>query len=168
MSEATERVVYEESTRTLRQQYELLDGLRGRAGTLLAAASLATAFLSAQALSRHQVVELVRGSPLLHPELNSLAWAAVGLFCFVVALTLIVLIPWRWTFSHDPHLLIALHLDPGPPSSIDELYRNLSYWNGVHYQENGRKLQVMIGLFVTACMALAAGMVLWLVLLGSK
>ena len=41
MSEATERVVYEESTRTLRQQYELLDGLRGRAGTLLAAASLA-------------------------------------------------------------------------------------------------------------------------------
>ena len=80
----------------------------------------------------------------------------------------IILIPWRWTFSHDPHLLIALHLDPGPPSSTEELYRNLSYWNGVHYQENGRKLQVMIGLFVTACMALAAEMVLWLVLLGSK
>jgi hypothetical protein len=162
MSEATERVVCEESTRTLRQQYELLDGLRGRAGTLLAAASLATAFLSAQALSRHQVVELVRGSPVLHP------WSAVGLFCLVVVLTLVVLIPWRWTFSHDPHLLIALHLEPGPPSSIEELYRNLSYWNGVHYQENGRKLQLMLGRFAIACLALAAEMVLWLVLLGSR
>jgi hypothetical protein len=65
-------------------------------------------------------------------------------------------------------LLIALHLEPGPPSSIEELYRNLSYWNGVHYKENGRKLQVMLGLFALACVALAAEMVLWLVLLGSK
>jgi len=144
--------VYDESTRTLRQQFDLLDGLRSRAGTLLAAASLATAFLSAQA----------------HAELDALVWAAVGLFCLVIALALIILMPWRLTFAHDPHLLIAIHLEPGPPSSIEALYRDLSYWNGVHYQENGRKLRAMIGLFAAACIALAVEMTLWLVVLGSQ
>lgn len=42
MDAATEEIVYDESVRVLDSQDT---GLRGRAGTLLAAASLATAFL---------------------------------------------------------------------------------------------------------------------------
>ncbi len=166
MSEQTERVVYEESTRTISEQRGLLDGLRVRAGTLLAAASLATAFLSAPALSQHQVVDVIRGEPIAHAELTSLSWTAIGLFCAVVLLALIILIPWRWTFAHHPHSLIAFHLEPGPPSTLEELYRNLSYWNGAHYDQNGWKLEVMFALFAVACASLVGEIVIWLLILG--
>jgi hypothetical protein len=160
VGEEAERVVYEESVRTLDQQRALLDALRNRSGTLLAAASVATAFLSAQAL---------RPAPR---ELDSLAWSAIVLFCAVVLLTVAVLIPWRWTFAHHPHALIGVHLeweDPPKdwrPSTLHEIYRDLSYWNGVHYEANGRKLQLMFGLFALACAALAAEIIVWLILLA--
>ena len=159
MSQEAERLVYEESVRTLEQQRDLLDGLRNRSGTLLAAASVATAFLSAQALVPRQALDRV-------------AWSAIVLFCAVVLLTVAVLIPWRWTFAHHPHSLIGVHLEwENPPqdwrpSSLHEIYRDLSYWNGVHYEENGRKLQVMFAVFALASLALAAEIVLWLILLA--
>jgi hypothetical protein len=158
VSVEAERIVYEESVRTLSQQREVLDGLRARAGTLVAAASVATAFLSTQALDT--------------PELGSLAWSAIILFCIVVVVSLAILVPWGWTFSHHPHLLIGIHLEserPSPgwkPSTASEIYRNISYWNGVHYSENGRKLELMLVLFAVACAALTAEIVIWLILLA--
>jgi hypothetical protein len=50
LSDQTERVVYEESVRTVDGQRELLEGVRARAGTLLATAFVATAFFGAQRL----------------------------------------------------------------------------------------------------------------------
>jgi hypothetical protein len=166
VSVATERIVYEESVRTVAQQRDLLDGLRARAGTLLAAASVSTAFLSAPALARHQAVDVVQGRAITHPTLTDLGWVAVALFCGVVLLALAILIPWRWTFAHHPHRLIAVHLEPGPPSSEAELYRNLSYWNGAHYDANGLKLDLMLGLFGLACLLLLAEIVIWLLVLS--
>jgi hypothetical protein len=172
VSQEAERIVYEESVRALGQQRELLDGLRNRSGTLLAAASVATAFLSAQALLGDQPIGVVQGQVLARRELDTLAWSAIVLFCAVVLLTVTVLIPWRWTFVHHPHALIGVHLeslDPPrgwQPSTLHEIYRDLSYWNGVHYDENGRKLRVIFGLFGLACAALAAEIVLWLILLA--
>src|SRR5207237_465362 len=138
VAEDAERIVYEESQRALSQQREVLDALRARAGTLLGAASIATAFLSAQALPN---------------QLDWLAWTAIILFCLVVLLALCVLIPWGWTFAHHPHLLIGVHLEAEAPpqdwrpSTLSEIYRNISYWNGVHYDENGRKLHALLWLF---------------------
>jgi hypothetical protein len=160
VSEAAERIVYEESLRTLTQQKEVFDGLRARAGTLLGAVSIATAFLSSQALER--------------PELDALTWSAIVLFCLVVVLALVILVPIPWvaTFAHHPHLLIGIHLEserPSPdwkPSTPSEIYRNLSYWNGVHYDRNGRKLALMSAFFSVSCLALAAEIVIWLILLA--
>jgi hypothetical protein len=50
MNPVTERIVYDESVRALSYQDEVLSGLRTRAGTLLAAAALVTAFLAPAAL----------------------------------------------------------------------------------------------------------------------
>jgi hypothetical protein len=41
-----------------------------------------------------------------------------------------------------------------------------SYWNGVHYDKNGAKLDAMFVLFAIACFALAAEIVIWLILLA--
>jgi hypothetical protein len=151
VSEQTARVVYDESVRTVDSQRELLEGLRARAGTLLASAFVATAFFGGKALAR--------------PELPPLAWIAIVLFGAVVLTTLAVLVPWRWTFAHDPHELIAYYLDPEPPPAVEELYRNLAAWNGVHNLKNGIKLRLMFGAFGIACVALAVEVAIWLVIL---
>jgi hypothetical protein len=109
---------------------------------------------------------VVQGRAITHPTLTELGWVAVTLFCGVVLLALAILIPWRWTFAHHPHSLIAVHLEPGPPSSEAELYRNLSYWNGAHYDANGPKLDLMLGLFGLACLLLLAEIVIWLLVLS--
>jgi hypothetical protein len=151
VSEQTAQVVYEESVRTVDTQRELLEGLRARAGTLLASAFVAAAFFSGKALTR--------------PELPALAWIAILLFGLVVLTTLAVLIPWRWTFAHDPHELITIYLEPEPPPTVEELYRNLAAWNGVHNLENGIKLRLIFGAFGVACISLAVEIAIWLVII---
>ena len=76
-----------------------------------------------------------------------------------------MLIPSRWTFAHDPHELIAYYLEPEPPPSVEELYRNLAVWNGVHNIKNGFKLRFMFGAFGVACASLAVEIAIWLVML---
>jgi hypothetical protein len=48
---ALSRLAYEQATHALAQQQQLLDGLRGRAGTLLSAAAISTSFLGGEALA---------------------------------------------------------------------------------------------------------------------
>jgi hypothetical protein len=152
VTEQTERIVYEESVRTVDWQRELLEGLRSRAGALLATAFVATAFFAAQALHGR------REDPL--------EWLATALFLIVVVSALIVLIPWRLQFFHHPHSLVAYHLDVDPPRDPNELYRTLAYWNGLRYNQNGRKLEVLFGVFGIACASLVAETVVWLIVLG--
>src|SRR4051794_20547962 len=108
MFELVERVLYEESVRTIDGQRELLEGVRARAGTLLATAFVATAFFGVQALD--------------HRPLGALEWGATGLFLVVVVSTLIVLTPWRLQLTHHPHSLIEYHLETAPVSRVADVY----------------------------------------------
>ena len=152
MTELVERVLYEESVRTVDGQRELLEGARARAGTLLASAFVATVFFGTQALDRR--------------PLGGLEWTAIGLFLVVVVSTLIVLTPWRLQLTHHPQSLIDYHLGMAPISSLADVYSDLAYWNGVNYDENGRKLEALLVVFAVACASLVAEVVLWLIVLG--
>ena len=59
---------------------------------------------------------------------------------------------------------VAFHF--GPVSALAEVYLDLAYWNGVNYDENRRKLEVLLGVFGIACASLVAELVVWLVDLG--
>jgi hypothetical protein len=150
--ELIERVLYEESIRTIEGQRELLEGVRARAGTLLATAFVATAFFGTQALDRR--------------PLGGLEWSAIALFLLVVVSTLMVLTPWRLQLTHHPHSLIDYHLETAPISSLADVYSDLAYWNGVNYDENGRKLEALLVVFGVACASLVAEVVVWLIVLG--
>jgi hypothetical protein len=145
MNERTEQIVYEESLRDLSQRHAVLDNLRARTGTLLTAASLVTAFLGARAFEETKIDAF--GHAYTQSNIGVLGWAATGCFLGV--------------------LVLCLFLDREEPASATELYRHLSYWNGVNSRTNGRKLNWMYVLFALGSALLAAETVLLVILFGT-
>jgi hypothetical protein len=139
MAETAESIVYAESTRAITQQEAALDGLRSRTGTLLAAASITTAFLGGEALLRE-------------PGLVLAAWAAIIVFCIVGALSIAILWPWTWRFSHDASVLIEDHVDVPERRHAEQLQLFLARTNDANWDINQRKLERCSGAFVpVAC-----------------
>ena len=64
-------MIYSEAQLTIKRQQTVVDGVRTRASAIFAAATLATSFLGAQALTRS-------------PKLDGLAWLAIGAFAAIM------------------------------------------------------------------------------------
>lgn len=150
---AAAAVVYEESVRAITQQEAALDGLRARTGTLLAAASITTAFIGGEALAREP--GLVLGS-----------WAAIILFCFVGALAIAILWPWTWRFSHDASVLIEDHVNIPARSQAQQLQLFLARTNDANWDDNQVKLELLFWCFRAGSLCLAAEVVLWILVLA--
>jgi hypothetical protein len=151
---AVEAAIYDQSFRALDEQARVLEGLRARAGALVAGASVATAFLGGLAGVTH-AVERAR--------LDTLTWTAVALFVVVLLLSLLVMTPWvNWVFLHHPHRLIAAYLNLEPPPSLATYRRTIAYYNGGHFDVNARQLRWLFRAVVVASVCLALELVLWL------
>jgi hypothetical protein len=153
----TERIAYDESVRLLASQAESLSGLRARAGTLLAAASLATGFLAPAALEVRDPI--TRG---VVREFDTLAWLATGAFGLVVVAALVVLWPYKWTFGHSAHGLMDHLLDATPPANEATVLRHLSYYNEENHTANKKTLARLHIVFEVGCLLLAAEIALWI------
>jgi hypothetical protein len=162
MDAATEKIVYEESTRLLASQEGVLVGLRGRAGTLLAAASLVTAFLAPGALEVRdpQTNAMVR-------QFDTLAWIATGSFVAVVLAALIILLGYRWTFGHSARDLMDVLLDTQPPADEATVLRHLAYYNDVNHTQNQTKLGRLFVIFELGCLLLIIEIAVWLAALAT-
>jgi hypothetical protein len=131
--------------------------LRTRAGTLVAVANVATAFLGGLALADRGSVN---GGAA---DLAAVEWFAIGFFCAAFAISLGILMPSRnWVFWHHPHSLLGVYVDPGPPTTLSEFRRSIAFYNGEHYDTNGRRLRVIAVMLWIASLFLAAEVVLWL------
>jgi hypothetical protein len=146
-------IVYKESVRAITQQEAALDGLRARTGTLLAAASITTAFIGGEARARE-------------PGLVLGAWAAIVSFCVVGALAIAVLWPWTWRFSHDASVLIEDHVEVPERSQTEQLQLFLARTNDGNWDTNQRKLERLFWCFRAGSLCLAAEVVLWIVVLA--
>lgn len=149
MSDAVESIVYEEALRGITRQQDVIDGLRNRSGTLFAAASLVTAFLGGQALTRH-------------PELDALVWLAIAAFVILFGLVLAILWPWKFRFTLSPQILIEDHLD----KSVPELEKYLAEIWDKNFNLNGVTLARLHLLFRIASIALTVEVMAWLLSLG--
>jgi hypothetical protein len=165
---ANAKAIFEESARGLGQQEHALEAIRSRAGTLLTAASLITAFLGGQGLGAHQVVVRISGEAVTHPEITRLGWGAVGCFIGVLLVAFVLLLPWRWVFTHDVHKLLDDFDVPTPKPPEHDLYYHLAYWNHVNAHGNAKKLELMFGFFGLGCALLAAEAILWILVIVEK
>jgi hypothetical protein len=146
------KLAYEESVRGLDMQNETLNELHSRTGIVIAAATVASAFLGAAALQRHP------------PEY----WLNVlGLIAFAATTFLCLSVLWPsedWEFSFDARELdddyYAVDADP------TEMCRAMSLSNAKSLEVNNEKLEQRFKMFRFACVALAADILLWLVAVG--
>ncbi len=152
--DARVKLSYDESVRGLNMQSTAVDELRSRTGVLIAAATVASAFLGR--LRSHD-------TPASY-------WANIfGLLTFigVIGLSLGVLWPSEaWEFVYDPAVLendyFVADVD------VTEMCRATSLGNAGSHQRNLSRLNNRFKLFRLASIALLVDVLLWLVGIGIR
>lgn len=143
------KLAYEEAIRGWSLQSKVLDELRSRTGVLLAATSVASAFLGSADLTRHQAFSF---------------WSicALVVFCASVGCCVLVLLPkLGWKFTNEPDSLLKLYVEDG--KSIDYMYESLAKDAEEYRVENDEKLNAQFFAFTWASVALGVSVVLWLI-----
>jgi hypothetical protein len=145
-------VAYQEGLRAITQQQAVLEGLRGRAGTLLAVASIVTSFLAPLVLRD--------GRPI------GLGWLAILLFLGAAGLVIYVLAPKReWFFRTKPSEIIGNYVEDEPPAPLWAMHKQLAVHLENDYAANERYMKPLFGAYRAANLALALEVAVWLVIL---
>lgn len=147
-------LAYDESVRALALQSSVLDELRNRAGVLLSAASVSSAFLGAKTLEGGQ-------------QFSGLSIAATAVFVVVILLCVGVIWPSAdWTFAHDAKALVKVYVNE--EVSLDEMREKMTLANARYRIENSAAMRELFRRFRFACLGLGADVVLWLIDLGTR
>jgi hypothetical protein len=143
-------LAYREATRTIETQTASLDGLRGRAGTLITAAALVAGFLGPRsgASAPANFLEFVAGIALVTA-------AALGVSLLLPLKT------WRPTV--DAHRLLADYIESDPPASLAEIHRSLAYHMQDDWKQNEDSLKTLNKRLAVAAGAIVVETVAWLI-----
>jgi hypothetical protein len=149
------RLAHEEGLRAITQQQAVLDGLRGRAGTLLAVAALATSFLGGLALQGRRP--------------SGYAWLAISLFLLAAAAVLYVLASQAgWRFRTRPSVIIREYVEGNPPAPVWEMHKQLAEHLEADFDANEEKMGRLFWALHVANIALAGEVVAWLLVLWRR
>jgi hypothetical protein len=139
-----EELAYDLSRHALTQQEALLDELRARTGTLLAASSLVASFLGAGIIDRD--------------GLSSVAVLALTSFAASVFACVYVLLP-------KPELIFAIRgttlFEEEYGADLNEAHRRLAYWFEDFVDGNQPTLDRLLGLYRVAAAAVLIEVILW-------
>jgi len=139
-------ISYELSLRALNQQEGVLNELRTRTGTLLAASSFVASFLGARAAIA-----------------DAFSWLTVlGLAAFAITILggLYVLIP-RGGLIFALRGTVLLEAEFGEPGGLPEVHRRLTYWLEEFRDDNQRIIDRLFRAFSVAALAVLAEVILW-------
>ena len=156
MTEDPYAIAFEAGKDALSRQHASLDGLRTRAAGLLSGASIATAFLGAQALKK----------PKQRPDFYLVDWEWPATISFVLLALLVIAILWPrkdWVYSMGPKVIIGGYIENRDKTySVPEIRRNLALHLENHFESNRGKLNSMYWLFRLSCALLAVQVVAWI------
>jgi hypothetical protein len=139
-------LAYDLSLRALDQQEAVLDELRRRTGTLLAATAVVTSFLGAQALQDADY-----------------KWLTIpGLVAAVltILLSVYVLTP-KANLNFAIHGAVTYEYFSRAGADLEEAHRTLAYWNREAWDANQLVLYRLVAFFRIACGGLVLAVALW-------
>lgn len=151
MAETIEQLSYDLTANALAEQERAAAGLRMRAGTIIAAASIAGSFLGAKAN---------------HGELDGWAIAALIAFILCLASAIVVLLPHSFVFAFRGRALLAASDHEGI-QDVTEAYRATTIWIEQSVDMNRKKLEGLSDWLTCSCVLLALEVVLWTLSLTS-
>jgi hypothetical protein len=145
-------LAYQEGLRARTQQQAVLEGLRSRAATLLAVASLVSSFLGSSAVERGHS--------------DGWSWLAIGLFVVAVGCVLYILRSRRdWYFRNEPSVIIDSYVEDDPPAPLWAMHKQLAEHLGADFTANQENMKPLFRALDVASVALAAEVVVWLAVL---
>ena len=145
MAQSIEQLSFELTAGALAEQERALSALRARAGTILAAASVAGAFL---------------GAKTTHGSLD--AWGILALVSFVLSVggAIWVLLPHEFVFAFCGEVLLA-ESDHLGVREVTEAYRAAGLWTAPHLRTNASKIAALSSWLTASCVLLASEIILW-------
>jgi hypothetical protein len=147
---------YDEAVRNTTDQAATLEALRGRAGTLLSTAALASSFLGGLTLVAPAIGDtgVFRGA-----RIGGWAWAAIVAFGIVALLAFAILWPWTWRFTMDPVLFVTSAKNAG--LELDQLKWQLAEYHEENWESNDRRLAWLYRAYQAGVIVLVAEIVFW-------
>jgi hypothetical protein len=145
VSESIEQFSFELTASALAEQERALTGLRARAGTVLAAASIAGSFF---------------GAKTSHGSLDVWGILAMIAFALCVGSAIWVLLPHAFVFAFRGETLLA-ESDHRGVSNVTEAYRTAGIWIEPHLEVNRSKIAGLSNWLAASCALLSAEVILW-------
>ena len=157
MDETPYRLAYDASVRAIEDQARVLEDLRSRAATLVAAAALVTSFLGGSALTRSGAIE---------PR----SWTGVAFAAFLLTATssLAVLWPVRLRFSISAGEMLELvreRAQASLPVTSTEALSELALRLELMYDGNAPRIQGLLWTFRLGILFLSIEVAAWTVAL---
>jgi hypothetical protein len=140
-----EQLSFELTSNALAEQERALSDLRARAGTVLAAASIAGSFF---------------GAKTIHSSLGVRGALAMVAFALCFASSIWVLLPHSFVFALRGEAMLAVS-DHRGVTDVDEAYRAAGIWVEPHLDANGDKLAELSTWVAMGCALLGAEVILW-------
>jgi hypothetical protein len=149
MAESIEQFSYEMTVAAVAEQERALAGLRTRAGTVIAAASVAASFLAT------------------HASANSVIWTvALGLmFVISVGAAIVVLLPATLVFAYNGALILTA-ADAAGDDDVAHAYRAAVAWMQPDLARNREVISQLAKWFYVSAGALAVQVLLWTISLA--
>jgi hypothetical protein len=157
VDETPYRLAYEASVRAIEDQARVLEDLRSRAATLVAAAALVTSFLGGTTLTRSSAIE-------------ARSWTGVAFAAFLLAAasSLAVLWPVRLRFSVSAGEMLELvheRQQTSTPVTPTEALGELAIRLELMYDGNAPRIQALLWVFRLGILFLSIEVAAWTVAL---
>jgi hypothetical protein len=151
MAKSIEQLSFELTSGSLAEQERALAGLRARAGTVLAAASIAGSFFAAEAS---------------HGRLDVWGVLAMVAFALCVACAIVILLPHTLVFVVNGEELLV-EVDDFRALDLGEAYRTAGRWIEPQLEVNRDKIAMLSNWLASSCLLLGVEIVFWTVSLVS-
>jgi hypothetical protein len=145
VADSIEQLSFELTANALSEQERALSGLRARAGTVLAAASIAGSFL---------------GAKTGYVSLDVWGILAMISFALCVGSAIWVLLPHALVFAFSGEVLLA-ESDQRGMQAVTEAYRTVGIWIEPHLKANSNKIVGVSNWLTVSCVLLVTEVTLW-------
>lgn len=142
MANSVQHLAYELTRGSLSEQEQRLSDLRTRAGTILAAASIAGSFLAAR-----------------NGSIDTPTVLAIVAYLACVGAAIYVLLPHELVFEFRGSVVTDLERDHG--GGLEAAYGAVTEWLEEFHESNAGSLRMLGRWYTSACAALGAEVVLW-------